>query len=553
MKILLVGINSKFIHPNLAIRYLKANCDYDVEINEFTIKDKFDDVIKDMKIDQYDIIGFSCYIWNIEFIIGILTHIKLFYKDKTIILGGPEVSYDYDSYLINNLARFIITGEGEITFNSLIKAIDKKTPFSTIPNLAYIYKDEIVRTKFQQIEDLNSLKSPYFYEEDYRDIKNKIQYVELSRGCPYKCSYCLASLEKGLRFFEIDKVFSIIDHLVDKGAKTIKFLDRSFNANKEIALNFFKILIERNYSNTIFQFEINGDVLHEDIIDYLKKNLKHNYIRFELGVQSTNQVVNKAIDRKQNTEKLIENIKELQETNIILHLDLIAGLPFEDLESFKNTFNEIFLLFSKELQLGFLKMLKGTKIRREASTYDYKFQDKSPYEITENKFISKNQLEIIHKVEAILEIYWNKQFMNNTIKIILSDNTNPFDFFLLFYEYHEKNKIPLKKYQLSDLYINMENFLVDKNSFSQEVDDSLKLDYLLYNKIKPKIYWKNELNKQEILREFFLFNQNHPIDILYKYALVTEYKSGYLIVIYLPSEKFIYYYSNNQTKRISLN
>jgi radical SAM superfamily enzyme YgiQ (UPF0313 family) len=375
-----------------------------------------------MKIDQYDIIGFSCYIWNIELITDILNHIKSHFNNKTIILGGPEVSYDYDLYLLDNLSQFIITGEGELTFNSLVSAIDKKTDLSSVPNLAYIYKDEIIRTKIEQIKDLNALKSPYYYEIDYLDIHNKIQYVELSRGCPYKCSYCLASLEKGLRFFEIKNVFSIVDHLVDKGAKTIKFLDRSFNANKNIALDFFRILIERDYPNTVFQFEINGDVLHEDIIEYLKLNLKPNYIRFELGIQSTNPIVNKAIERKQNTEQLIHNIKKLQETNVILHLDLIAGLPHEDLESFKNTFNEIFLLFSPELQLGFLKMLKGTKIRREAEIYDYKYQANSPYEILENKFISNEELRIIHKVETMLEIYWNRHFMNNTIKLILSNN-----------------------------------------------------------------------------------------------------------------------------------
>lgn len=551
MEILLVGINSKFIHPNLAIRYLKANCDYDVKILEYTIKDNFDEIIIGMKIDQYDIIGFSCYIWNIEIITRILNHIKNSFNNKTIILGGPEVSYDYDSYLLDNLAQFIITGEGELTFNSLVSAIDKKTQLSTVPNLAYIYKDEIIRTKIEQIKDLNALKSPYYFENDYPDIHNKIQYVELSRGCPYKCSYCLASLEKGLRFFEIENVFSIIDHLIGNGAKTIKFLDRSFNANKTIALDFFKILIEKDYPNTVFQFEINGDVLHEDIIEYLKLKLKKDYIRFELGIQSTNPIVNKAIERKQNTERLITNIKKLQETNVILHLDLIAGLPHEDLESFKNTFNEIFLLFSKELQLGFLKMLKGTKIRREAKLYNYLFKPNSPYEITENKFISNAELKIIHKVESMLEIYWNKHFMNSTIKLILSKNSNPFDFFLKLYEYHENKNITYKNYQLSDLFINIKNFLCDINLFDQKIDDSLKIDYLSYNKIKPKIYWDNKLHKQDILREFFSINNTYPIDTLYKYSLVTKYQSGYLIVIYLPNEKIMYSFKDNQAKRIS--
>ena len=551
MKILLVGINSKFIHPNLAIRYLKANCDYDTDIIEFTIKDKLDQIINNMKIDQYDIIGFSCYIWNIEIIIELLIHIKGNYQNKTIILGGPEISYEYDSYLTNELAHFILTGESEVSFNLLINAIHKKSDFDSVPNLAYIYKDEIIKTESDQIEDLNSLKSPYYFEDDYKDIKNKIQYVELSRGCPYKCSYCLASLEKGLRFFNMEKVFSDIDHLICKGARTIKFLDRSFNANKSIALRFFEKLISKDYPKTVFQFEINGDVLHKDIIDYLKDNLKPNYIRFELGIQSTNPIVNRAIDRKQNTEKLIANIKSLQETNVILHLDLIAGLPYEDLESFKNTFNEIFLLFPLELQLGFLKMLKGTKIRRESDLYKYKFDDGSPYEIIENMFITKEELKIIHKVETILEIYWNKSFMNNTIKSIISKGFKPFDFFLKFYNYHEGKNIPLTKYQLSDLFVNLKNYLIEDNIYNHEIDDCLKLDYLLYNNIKPKIYWDNQVNKQEVLREFFFYNQKYPIDLLYKYALVSHYKSGYIVVIYLEKEKSIYYFSDKQTKRIS--
>lgn len=551
MKILLVGINSKFIHPNLAIRYLKANCDYDTDIIEFTIKDKLDQIINNMKIDQYDIIGFSCYIWNIEIIIELLNHIKSNYQNKTIILGGPEISYEYDSYLTNELAHFILTGESEVSFNLLINAIHKESDFDSVPNLAYIYKDEIIKTESNQIEDLNSLKSPYYFEDDYKDIKNKIQYVELSRGCPYKCSYCLASLEKGLRFFDMEKVFSDIDHLISKGARTIKFLDRSFNANKNIALRFFEKLISKDYPKTIFQFEINGDVLHKDIINYLKDNLKPNYIRFELGIQSTNPIVNRAIDRKQNTEKLIANIKSLQETNVILHLDLIAGLPYEDLESFKNTFNEIFLLFPLELQLGFLKMLKGTKIRRESDLYNYKFEDGSPYEIIENMFITKEELKIIHKVETILEIYWNKSFMNNTIKSIISKGFKPFDFFLKFYNYHEEKNIPLTKYQLSDLFVNLKNYLIEDNIYNHEIDDCLKLDYLIYNNIKPKIYWDNQVNKQEVLREFFFYNQKYPIDLLYKYALVSHYKSGYIVVIYLEKEKSIYYFSDKQTKRIS--
>ncbi|MDT8337230.1 MAG: DUF4080 domain-containing protein [Candidatus Izemoplasmatales bacterium] len=551
MKILLVGINSKFIHPNMAIRYLKSNCDFDVEIKEYTIKDDLPAIIDAILTYEVDIIGFSCYIWNIQIIIEITKFLRENNFNQKIVFGGPETSYEYDEYLNKKYADYIIINEGEISFNKLINALYSNLDLDTIPNLAFVKDNKIQRNPTHVIKDLNKLKSPYYLSEDIIDIPKKIQYVELSRGCPYKCSYCLASLEKGIRFFDIEKVIKTIDYLILNGAKTIKFLDRSFNANKKIALEFFKILIEKDYSNTVFQFEINGDVLQDEIIDYLINNLKKNYIRFELGIQSTNLLINESINRYQDTEKLINNIKKLQISNVILHLDLIAGLPYENLDSFKNTFNEIFVLFSEELQLGFLKMLKGTKIRDEAALHGYIYDSKPPYEIQSNKYINADELRDIHIVETFLEIYWNKGFMNETMKLIISKYKSPFDFFFDLGNYFRQNKITNKKYQLYDLFINMQSFLISRNLYTENLADKLKLDYLSYNKIKPKIFWKNDFKKQNIIREFFKLNQDHKLDDLYKYTLVTKYQEGYLLVLYLPNKINMYYYFNNQTKRIS--
>ncbi|MGD9761780.1 MAG: DUF4080 domain-containing protein [Candidatus Izemoplasmatales bacterium] len=550
MNTLLIGINSKFIHPNMAIRYLKANCDFPVTLKEYTIKDDKDFIINNILLESPEIVGFSCYIWNITLILEIVESLKTANPECIIILGGPEVSYEYDSYLKTQLADYIIINEGEISFNMLIKSLTEQRPLNEIPNLSYLKEGKIVRNTSSVILNLNSLNSPYYFDFDILDIPKKVQYVELSRGCPYQCSYCLASLEKGLRFFNIENVFTIIDYLVDKGAKTIKFLDRSFNANKKLALDFFKTLVDKDYKNTVFQFEINGDVLDQKIIDYLVENLKKDYVRFELGVQSTNDLVNQSINRFQNTNVLVNNIKSLQKSNVILHLDLIAGLPHEDLLSFKNTFNEIFSLFAEELQLGFLKMLKGTKIRKEAKLHDYVFSAEPPYEISKNKYISAYELEIIHQVEIFLEIYWNKGFMQQTIKHIMSNQSNPFDFFLNLSSFYKEKELSHTKYQLYDLFINLRSYLNYLNILDVETEDLLKLDYLLYNKVKPKVYWENDFKKQDIIRDFQQTNQEFNLDNLYKYSLVTKYKDGYLLVIYFPDKKEVIYW-NNITKRIS--
>jgi anaerobic magnesium-protoporphyrin IX monomethyl ester cyclase len=466
-----------------------------------------------------------------------------------IVLGGPEISYDYEEYLLNGIANFIVINEGELAFEKLIKHLSGEYNIYDVENIAYLENGIVKQNQLMQIEDLNQLKDPFF-QEDIKDISKKVQYIELSRGCPYKCSYCLASLEKGLRFFNIDKVFDQIDYLVNHGARTIKFLDRSFNANKKIALSFFKKLIEKNYSNCIFQFEINGDVLDDDIIECLQKYLKQNYIRFELGIQSTNPSVNKAVDRYQNTEKLIENIKKLQLSNIILHLDLIAGLPFEDLNSFKNTFNDIFNLNAKELQLGFLKMLKGTKIRRESGKHEYIFDENPPYEIIHNKYISSDELNQIHLVETFLDIYWNKGFMCETIKLLLKNNNLAYEFLYDLGLYYQKLKFSKKRYQLIDIYKNIKEYLEYNKIYNMEIDAQLKLDYLNYNKIKPKPFWNEKLNKNDIIRSFFKCDSSFNIDILYKYSLVTKFKSGYLIALFLPNVKEFYVFENNQIKRI---
>jgi radical SAM superfamily enzyme YgiQ (UPF0313 family) len=539
MKTTLVGINSKYIHPNLAIRYLKANTDYPVDIIELTIKDDEKQIINTILETQPDIVGFSVYIWNVEIIKQILKKIRNDHPDIILILGGPEVSYQNDTYFKENLTDFIIAGEGEESFHLLLDAIhQKKTNYSSIPNLIYIRKGIIIKNKVKNIEELNTLKDPYHVIEE-KDIQHKIQYVELSRGCPYQCAYCLASLEKGLRFFDIKHVLDIIDDLVKRGGRTFKFLDRSFNANHRLAQEFLSKLYQKHNKDVVFQFEINGDVLKDDFIDFLIEETPKDLIRFEIGVQSTNDRVNKAVHRYQDTQQLIKNINKLKQAPIVFHLDLIAGLPYEDLNSFKNTFNTIYQLFPNELQLGFLKVLKGTAIERQSLKYKIRYQKQAPYEIIDNAYISSEELQIIHQVETMLNIYWNKNFMNRSIKY-LTEDINAFDFYLGLYQYYEKNSYPTLRYRFNDLFTNLIGYLKENHLFNHTIDSLLKYDFLIHHPIKPKLYWNNMIDKNAIIRLFHKENPKLKIDDLYKYGVVTTYLEGYLIITYKANQKEVY-------------
>lgn len=536
MKVLLIGINSKYIHTNLAIRYLKVNCSHPTDILEFTIKDSQEKMIEGILSNKPDLIALSVYIWNIEIIKELTLKIRQMNSKIKILLGGPEVSYEFQELLLNNNCDYIIRNEGEIAFNQLISSLVNKTDFSNIPNLSYIYKDKIINHVGCEISNLDSLKNPYKLEDDF---KNKIQYIELSRGCPYNCSYCMASLEEKVRFFKLDRVKKDIEYLYAKGAKTFKFLDRTFNLNKSKAFEIYQFIIENDFSNAVFQFEINGDILDEDIMDYLVKHAPENRIRFEIGIQSTNDLVNKSVNRSQKTDKLFDNILKLNNSNIDLHLDLIAGLPYEDYNSFKNTFNESFNLYSKELQLGFLKLLKGTRLYYQTKEFNYTVMDKAPYELVDNMFISKSDLHKIHIAEEMLEIYWNKGFMNRSFKLLTKNLDSPFDFLLDLGNYYLDNDYSFHRYQLFEVFKILEDFL--NNDFIYE----LRYDYLKYSKIKPKIYWENTISKNEILRDFYKVNKSYSIDDLYKYSVVTNYYNDFLICIYKNNTPNIFIHKKN--------
>lgn len=539
MKTTLVGINSKYIHLNLAIRYLKANCKYDIDLKEYIIKDDISVIIEDLRSTKSNIFAFSVYIWNIEIVKYIAKELRLSNPDAKIILGGPEVSYDSEYLIEDQTCDYIVYGEGEIAFNLLLRnIIDNDINRNDIPNLIFMEDNKVIHTHKETINNLDKLKNPYHFAFDEKDITNKIAYVELSRGCPYHCSYCLASVDNRLRYFSMERVIKDIIYLYNKGAKTFKFLDRSFNIKPKIAKQFFNYIINNNFKGAVFQFEINGDILDDNLIDYLVSECPENLIRFEIGIQSTNNKVNEAIHRYQNTNKLLSNIKKLSKSNISLHLDLIAGLPYEDLVSFINTFDTVFKLYAKELQLGFLKILKGTALSYETQNHDYNFSKLPPYEIIENKYLSQSNLQTVHIVEDVLQTYWNKGFMYNTMIYLLNDIDSPFKFLLELGVYLNQTGFSLHKYQLTELFTAIWGFAKEKYPKKTDILDYLKYDYLNHHNIKPKMFWFNlAIKKNEIIRKFHSQNSNYNVNDLYKYSLVTKYLDGYLIALYFPNYK----------------
>lgn len=540
MNILLVSIDSKYIHTNMALRYLKANLSMESKLLEFTIKDD-QSIIQDTLLSENpDIIAFSVYLWNVEKVMNLIESIKL-KSNAIIVMGGPEVSYEPKYFMENSKVDYIISGEGEIAFNQLVSSIDSHSPIDNIPGLIYRKNDKIVQNPIKAIKNLDNLKNSYRMIEDISKLKTRIQYIEMSRGCPFNCSYCLASLDNNVRFFDVERVKSDILYLMSNGAKTFKFLDRTFNYKISNALEIFDFIIKNHHENTQFQFEITGDLLPTEIITYINEHAPKGLIRFEIGIQSTHEATNLSVNRIQNNDKLMKNIRLIQDGGIIdLHLDLIAGLPLEDLKRFSQTFDEVFQLYPKELQLGFLKMLRGTKIRNEADKYGYVYDSKPPYEMLSNNLLSKNDLLEIHNTEEVLETFWNKGFMPLTMRTLIENEVSAFTFMNTFAHFLIDQQFNFHRYQLSDLFINLSQFNLQTNRNINHIYDIMKEEYLLKSPIKPHIWWNDIISKVEKNKLFHQIIMEHPdikIDDLYKYSTTINYKGHYLTIIYYPELK----------------
>lgn len=512
MKVVLSTLNAKFIHTSLALRCLKAFSGekFDIDIAEYTIKDPAMNIVSDIFSREPDVVGFSCYIWNIEETIVVINMLRKIKPDVKIILGGPEVSYDTE-YWMERLTDidFIVMGEGEETFDHLLTEIETTQKYHMVFGIAYRKQladgVEIRINPGRPKLDLNQLPSPHRFAEDLPQLGNRVVYFETSRGCPFSCQFCLSSIEVGVRYFDIERTKSDIIYLIDNGAKLIKFVDRTFNIKRDYALEMFRFLIE-NHRGCVFQFEITADIMRPEVLDYLAEHAPPGVFRFEIGVQSTNDPTNLAVQRRQNWNKLVRTVTKVKDSKKIdQHLDLIAGLPLENYDTFRGTFNDVFALRPEELQLGFLKMLRGTGLRNDADKWGYVYMDHAPYEMLGNDLMPFADIVRIKRVEDVLEKYWNAHRMDHTL-LYLVDQVfpSPFDFFQSFGDFWELNGWQKIGHQLEDLFARLWAYLEYTVEAGTQIIDLptvqglMKLDYFLNHRYKPrKVWWSFTMDKSE--------------------------------------------------------
>ncbi|MBB6622793.1 B12-binding domain-containing radical SAM protein [Clostridium gasigenes] len=482
MKVLLTAINSKFVHSNLAVRYLKAftkDMDYTAQIREFSINDREENILEEIIKEKPDVVAFSTYIWNIEMIKKLSNLIKIVDKNIEIIYGGPEVSYDSNKILGELVGDYIIEGEGEKTYREFIEYKLGKKSISSIRGLYYKENGEVIANGKRPLMNMDEIIFPY---EENENLDNKIVYYEGSRGCPFNCKYCLSSTTHGVRFLDSERVKKELKFFIDKKVRLVKFVDRTFNCNHKFSMAVWEFLINEE-TNTQFHFEISADILKSKELELLRKAPKDRF-QFEVGVQTTNDDVLNRINRFVNFSDIKEKVCELLEIkNIKQHLDLIAGLPGENYNSFERSFNEVYIIRPEEIQLGFLKLLKGSSMREEAHLYDMKYSPYPPYEILSTKDISYDELLILKKVEGVVDKYYNSQKFNNIIKYFIPKFKNPFDFYLalgIFFDkkgYFKRN-IGNSEYYKVFLDFNLE--ILKGDNFI--LGDILKFDYLSFNK-----------------------------------------------------------------------
>ena len=497
MKILLTTLNAKFIHTSLALRWLYvANKErYNITFKEYIIKEKVETITEEILASGCDILSISVYIWNVKKVGQLVAALKKRKPNLIILVGGPEVMYEPQYFLKEWEIDFVVSGEGEFVLGELFHALENKLP-TTIPGVSS--RASISEVVVQaDLEQLAKLPSPYQLEEDIPFLPHRMVYFESSRGCPYQCQYCLSSLEKGVRYFPKSYIVENLKYLIEHGAKQIKFLDRTFNLNKSHTKTIFDFLLANHRANLSCQFEIYADLLKPETISYLNNTLPKNYFRFEVGIQSTYEPTNLEVKRRQDFDILSQNITHLMEGGKVdLHLDLIAGLPFETFDRFIKSFNDVFALRAKEVQLGFLKMLRGTNLRKNAKRYGYHFDQEAPYEILYNDTISRDELVRIHDAEHALEKFWNSGRFSQTMNTLF-DSYYKGKYFELFDEigqYYNLHHLPHHAYQLEDLFSYLHAFLLERGI---DLFPLLRNDYYNNFTLRPHGFWKEKVTKKE--------------------------------------------------------
>ena len=491
LKILLAACNAKYIHSNLAVYNLKScsgKYSPNVVIKEYTINQIRDDILKDIYLEQPDVICFSCYIWNISFVKELVPDLKKILPHVDFWAGGPEVSYDAVEFLKKNPAFFgVMVGEGEKTFHELAGYYIERKPENLKEIRGVAFHDEtkvpdIVHTGWRELMDLS--KVPFAYS-NLTEFKNRIIYYESSRGCPFSCSYCLSSIDKKLRFRDIELVKKELQFFIDNKVPQVKFVDRTFNCKHDHAMAIWRYITEHDNGITNFHFEISADLLREEELA-LMKTMRPGLIQLEIGVQSTNPQTIKAIRRTMDFEKLKGIVEQIHSFgNIHQHLDLIAGLPYEGYESFHKSFCDVYALRPEQFQLGFLKVLKGSHMMEMTGEYQILYKDREPYEVLSTAWLTYGEILGLKMVESMVEVYYNSGQFKHTLVFLEQYFEDPFRMYEALGRFYEKKGYSEISHSRMRRYEILMEFAGEQKEIPLEVlSDVMLLDLYLRENLK---------------------------------------------------------------------
>ena len=487
MKILLAACNAKYIHSNLAVYDLKAySSDYDehVILREYTINQPKDEILKDIYSSGADVVCFSCYIWNISFVRELIRDLVKILPKTAFWAGGPEVSYDAEKFLTEMPEMTgVMVGEGEKTFHDLLEFyIDGKDSLEEISGIAYRTGDKIIHNGWRELMDLSAI--PFVYEH-LEKFENRIIYYESSRGCPFSCSYCLSSIDKKLRFRDLELVKKELQFFLDHRVPQVKFVDRTFNCKHEHAMTIWKYILEHHNGVTNFHFEISADLLREEEME-LMSQMRPGLIQLEIGVQSTNPETIRAIHRHMDLKKLEHCVNRVHSfRNIHQHLDLIAGLPYEDYDTFHQSFNDVYRMKPDQLQLGFLKVLKGSLMQKEAEVYGIVYKEKEPYEVLSTNWLTYGEVLKLKMVESMVEVYYNSGQFWHTLEYLVPFEKDAFTFYEKLGSFYEKKGYSEISHSRMRRYEILLEYLKEETDVSAEVA-AQKMLYDLYLREKLK-------------------------------------------------------------------
>ena len=537
MKILLAACNAKYIHSNLAVFNLKAYArEYGSRIllREYTINQQKDDILKDIYRSHPDVVCVSCYIWNITFVKELMQDLKKILPEVPIWAGGPEVSYDPEEFLQKNPAFYgVMLGEGEETFLELVRHYEEDSV--SLENITgIVYREEnrsLHNNGWRPIMDLSQVLFAY---EDLEDFRNRIIYYESSRGCPFSCSYCLSSVDKKLRFRDLSLVKKELQFFLDHQIPQVKFVDRTFNCKHEHAMAIWQYIKDHDNGVTNFHFEISADLLREEELQ-LMKTMRPGLIQLEIGVQSTNPQTIRAIHRTMDFEKLTGIVNQIHSfQNIHQHLDLIAGLPYEDYDSFHKSFNDVYALHPQQLQLGFLKVLKGSHMKEMAQDYGIVYKEQEPYEVLGTKWLPYEDILRLKMVESMVEVYYNSGQFQNTLNYVETLFTDPFTLYEklgAFYEKKGYTEISHSRMRRYEIFLEFAEEELEKVSSAQGAMQCEKIAdcmvYDLYLRENLKSHPSFEYDQKPFEKKIWEYRRQEKIS---KTAHIEVFRDGRILL-----------------------